>query len=115
MRSSCLSGLIVIGDASSLGETSGALSAFQIPVIAVQLPTTHNNEHEQRRPAAAAAQAGAGEILDKYDNLLTTMPDVTEQIRVRAERREESTRQISANETQSDYTKSASRRAQHFL
>jgi hypothetical protein len=56
-------GLIGMGDPSSLASTSGALRAFNVPLISA------SPEH--------------AETLSKEDNVLTTAPDMSGQARVR--------------------------------
>lgn len=56
-------GMIGIGEAKSLAQTSGALQAFSIPLISA------SPEH--------------AENLGREDNILTTAPDLSGQARVR--------------------------------
>ena len=59
-------GMIGVGDPESLSQTSGALRAFNIPLISA------SPEH--------------AEIMGKEDNVLTTAPDMSGQARVIRER-----------------------------
>ena len=57
------SGIIGIGHPAALSETTGALHAFRIPLMSV---------------GSAARQPRLG----KYDNILSTAPDIASQARV---------------------------------
>ena len=57
-----LLGMIGVGDSNSLEQTSGALHAFNIPMISA------SPEHAEK--------------LGKEDNILTTAPDMSGQARV---------------------------------
>ena len=74
--------MVLLGSPHALRETSGALYAFNVPVVAV----TGRDESEDNHSAKGATDEVA-EMLGKYDNLLTTVPDRAGQIRVRAGKR----------------------------
>ena len=74
--------MVLLGSPHALRETSGALYAFNVPVVAV----TGRDESEDNHSAKGATDEVV-EMLGKYDNLLTTVPDRAGQIRVRAGKR----------------------------
>ena len=74
-----LSGMVLLGSPSSLRETSGALYAFNVPVVSVTSKEDNGGKDGDARDEVA-------EMLGKYDNLLTTVPDRAGQIRVRDSR-----------------------------
>lgn len=84
-------GLISLGDPSSLRETAGALFAFNIPLVAVSSIPRNLLDHDntvdaqtgsQRPGSSLGSSSHLTDVLGKYDNLLTTVPDRAEQVRV---------------------------------
>lgn len=65
-------GVISLGDSKALQEVSGALYAFNVPHLAVT------------RGSGGVEEGPDDDLLAKYDNLLTTVPDRAGQIKVRA-------------------------------
>ena len=77
-------------------ETSGALNAFNIPLISVASSSSSSSSSSSAgdRPwedddsnsidsSSEETESIVADILGKYDNLLTTVPDMGGQVRVR--------------------------------
>eukprot|EP00094_Tigriopus_californicus_P007632 TCALIF_07349-PA protein Name:"Similar to Gprc5c G-protein coupled receptor family C group 5 member C (Mus musculus)" AED:0.11 eAED:0.12 QI:0/0.75/0.2/0.8/0.75/0.8/5/0/619 len=77
--------LISLGDPTSLRETAGALFAFNVPLVAVSsvpgTPLNHDNPVDGQSGAQRPGSNHLTDVLGKYDNLLTTVPDRAEQVR----------------------------------
>lgn len=65
-----------MGDPRPLRQVGGALYAFDVPLITV------TSESSRLSPTSDPAKGVEEELLSKYDNVLTTVPDRAGQIRV---------------------------------
>ena len=67
-------GMIGIGEPAHLTETTGALHAFNIPLVSVVPPRTSS---------LLSSTASGNQIRSSYSNMLTTAPDMAGQARVK--------------------------------
>ena len=66
-------GMIGIGEPAHLTETTGALHAFNIPMVSVVPPRTSS---------PLTSSSSGNQIRSSYSNMLTTAPDMAGQARV---------------------------------
>ena len=66
-------GMIGIGEPAHLTETTGALHAFNIPLVSVVPPRTSS---------PLTSSSSGNQIRSSYSNMLTTAPDMAGQARV---------------------------------